>query len=91
MEEESRGTVRPVWIGTKVHLTLPDEGTAVTLCGQPLGRDPAYGLAFRHNDCARCRSRAKAIGRVCAGCEQPLILPDAPGRCRSCTLKQQSE
>lgn len=88
---EHPGTVRPVWVAEKVHLTLPDEGTTTTLCGKPLGRAPAFGLVFGHNDCARCRSRAKALGRVCAGCGQPLILPDEPGLCRSCTLERQPD
>jgi hypothetical protein len=84
-----RGTVQPVRIGTtkKVHLMLPEPGETTTLCGRPLGSQPLHAVAFQYDDCARCRTAATKLGRICAHCGTPLVMQAGAEICTSCALR----
>lgn len=83
---EPPGTVQPVRINDqrRAHLRLPEPDTTTTLCTRPLGPHPHDVPVFAHDDCRACRRAATRLGRVCAGCGQPLVLQAAPGLCYSC-------
>lgn len=83
-----RGIVQPVRMGStkKVHLMLPEPGETSTLCGRPLGAQPIRAVVFQYDDCARCRTAATTLGRVCAQCGNPLVMPAGPEICVNCAL-----
>ncbi|HEU0077329.1 MAG TPA: hypothetical protein VFQ76_06745 [Longimicrobiaceae bacterium] len=85
-----RGRVQPVRIGStkKVHLMLPEPDETTTLCGRSLGAQPLRAVVFQYDDCARCRTAATTLGRVCAQCGNPLVLQAGADLCVNCALAQ---
>ncbi|HEY0735770.1 MAG TPA: hypothetical protein VGD69_12740 [Herpetosiphonaceae bacterium] len=88
-----RGRVQPVRIGStkKVHLMLPEPGETTTLCGRPLGAQPLRAIVFQYDDCARCRTAATKLGRICAECGNPLVMQAGPAICVHCALRSTTD
>jgi len=68
---------------TTRHLTVSG---ARTLCGKAIDLATAIRQAtfYSYADCAACARLAKAQGRICPACGQPLLQVDADGQCQIC-------
>lgn len=59
----------------------------MTLCGRGLSAPPLRAAAFQYDDCARCRTAATKLDRICVQCGNPLVMQAGPEICTSCALR----